>query len=155
MRLRRLIEGRQMLIRRYGIAYGGIADTLQQVRDGSHPAVSQMSAEQRAEVERQLLAARDEVARGFTQAIARSENDANELAPGTFPRGDEPFQSFDLGEWVEQILEGLISILEGLADIFDAFGWDAGAAAMQAGADGLDALDRYGEEQEWWSPGDD
>lgn len=60
MRLRRLIEGRQMLIRRYGVADGGIADTLQLVRDSNHPAVSRMSAEQRAEVERQLLAPPDD-----------------------------------------------------------------------------------------------
>ena len=117
MRLRRLIEGRQTLIRRYGIAYGGVANTLQQVRDGSHPAVSQMTAAQRAEVEQQLLAARDEVARGFTQAIARAENDANELAPGTFPRGDEPFQSFDLGEWAEQSAQILSHALLPAPDI--------------------------------------
>ena len=155
MRLRRLIEGRQTLIRRYDIAYGGVADTLRQVRDVSHPAVARMSAAQRAEVEAQLLAARDEVARGFTQAIARAENDANELAPGTFPRGDEPFQSFDLGQWVEDVLEALVDLFHALADLFDAFGWDAGAAAMDGAGDGLDALDRYGEEQGWWPPGDD
>jgi hypothetical protein len=152
MRLRRLIEGRQTLIRRYGIAYGGVADTLQQVRDGSHSAVSHMSAAQRAEAERHLLSVRDEVARGFTQAITRAENDANELAPGTFPRGDEPFQSFDLGEWADQILDGLTSICEGLSDIFDGIGFGPGAAAMDAAADGLNALERYGEEQGWWQP---
>jgi hypothetical protein len=155
IRLRRLIEGRQMLIRRYGIAYGGVTETLQQVRNGNNPAVSQITAEQRAEVEQQLLSARDEVARGFTQVIARAENDANELAPGTFPRGDAPFQSFDLGEWAEKILETLIDILEGLAAIFDAIGWDIAEEAMETAANMLRWLDRYGEEQKWWSPDDD
>lgn len=152
LRLRRFIEGRQMLLRSYGVAYGGVADTLQQVRDGKHPGVSRMTAEQCEEVERQLLSVRDEIARGFTQAIARAENDANELCSGIFPRADEPFQSFDLGEWFDKILDALIAICHGLGEIFDAFGFVPGAEAMEAAEQALRDFERWGEEQGHWKP---
>ncbi|MGH1361259.1 MAG: hypothetical protein ACRBC3_21055 [Burkholderiaceae bacterium] len=148
--VRRLVEFRHKLINTYGKVYGGIADSYRQVRDSESPVAAQMTAEQRNEIEHQLLFTRDELARGFTQAIARAENNANELAPGTFPRDDEPIQSFDLGEWVDKILNGLISILDGLGDIFDAFGWDFGEAVMRAAADGLRWLDRAGRALGWW-----
>ncbi|MEM6544718.1 MAG: hypothetical protein AAF991_02775 [Pseudomonadota bacterium] len=150
VRLRDLIEGRLVLKKHYGAAYGAAANTLQQVRDGSDPALAGLTIEQKEELEYQLLAVRDEVARGFTQAIARSENDANELGPGTFPREDEPFQSFDLGEWVRTILEGIISILEGIGEIFGAFGFDAGEAAVGVVEAGLEQIVRFGRRQGWW-----
>lgn len=101
-------------------------------------------------LEEQIVVCRDHIARGYTQAIRRAENDANEIMPSIFPRGEEPFQSFDLLEWVDQILHGLIDILEGLGDIFDALDMDALAYAMDVAADALRHLDHYGHEQGWW-----
>lgn len=155
VRLRQLIESHVRLNTEYGRAYGPVVEALRVVRDANHPAIAGMTDEQRADIEASLLSVRDEVARGFTQAIARVENDSNELAPGTFPRGDIPFQSFDLGEWLNEVLTGLIDILDGLATIFDAFGIEPVADVLHEASNALEYLQNVGVQHGWFPPPND
>ena len=135
-----LINTRQKLRNKYRTSYHGVVTALEALRSETDPVIANLTAEQQSQIEKALLEARDEVARGFTQTIKLFENTANELVPGTFPRGAEPFGSFDLGEWIEGVCEWLADLLDDLADVFDDFGLDFIGDGLRAAGDGVEWL---------------
>lgn len=154
-RLRHLIEGHQRFTAAYGRAYGNVVDALETVRAGRHPQIAALPQEKRDELEATLRDQRDEVARGFTQSLLTIENAANELMPGTFPRADEPFTSFDLGEWFGKVLDWLREGLDLFGDFFDAVGLDTIGDGLHWAADRLDDLHDFGAEHDLWTSNDD
>lgn len=121
-RLLRLIDTHQKLKKKYQKSYHSVIEAMDALQSGSYPGLAAMSAEQRETINKALLDARDEIARGFTQIIKLYETAINELAPDTFPKEKEPYGSFDLGQWIEEAAEWLSDLLHDVADIFEDFG---------------------------------
>ncbi len=137
-RLVRLIDTHRNLQKKYRTSYQGVLKALDAIKSETDPGIAHLTPEQRTQIKKALLQARDEVARSFTQTIQLYENTINELAPGTFPRGDEPFGSFDIGEAIESAFSWLADLMRDVGDVFDDFGLGLVADALNAGADGVE-----------------
>jgi hypothetical protein len=145
-RLVYLIETRKKLQTKYRTSYHNVIKALELSKSETDPAIASLTPEQRTQLQEGLLAARDDVARGFTQTIILFENTINELAPGTYPRGGGPLGSFDLGEWFKDVCDWLADLIDDIADVFDDLGMDSVAAAMHEGADAVEWVGEKGNE---------
>jgi hypothetical protein len=146
-RVRYLIETRSKLKTMYGRSYRRILNAIKTVKDGTDPGLAEFTEEQLSTLERYLIKARDETARGFSQTISLFEITTNELAPGTFLVGNRPVTSFDFGDWLEKVCDWVVNLLHDIADIFHDVGMDSVGDGIDASADWLYQLEQYAKQQ--------
>lgn len=139
-RVLRLINTHQELGRKYQKSYHSVFEAIGALQSESYPGLASMSDEQREIINKNLLDARDEIARGFTQTIKLYETTINELLPGTFPKKKEPYGSYDLEEWIYGVLGWLCDVLHEIADVFEVFGFPEMAEGIDGAADAIEGM---------------
>lgn len=136
-RLVYIIETRKKFQGDYKKCYRNILEVLKTVQSETDPVITNLTDEQQKVLKDYLVDARNDVAKIYSQMIFAMENIANELSPGLFPRGEEPFRSGDVDFW-DALLEWLSTLLDEIADVLEHLGLDGPAGLCREASDLLD-----------------